>query len=72
MLENISNLLLMFGGVFLVIGVIATALMQKEIINPTCPQDAENVRRNKLWSSIMLISGTIGVVAGAVIKIFTA
>lgn len=68
-MENISNVLLIFGGIFLVIAVIASFLMQKNITNPNCPQDAANVKRNKAWSKGLLICSSIAVVLGAVLKL---
>lgn len=46
--------LTIFGGINLLIVLISGSRMQKEIINPNCPQDAKDVAYNKKWFKILL------------------
>lgn len=64
MLESISNALVIFGGITLVIAIIAYFLMQKKVVKPDCPQDVANVDRNKRWSKGLIIGSSIAVVLG--------
>lgn len=51
MLEILRQLgipFMIFGAIFLIIALIAGNMMQKEVMNPNCPEDRNNVKRNEL------------------------
>ena len=73
MLEFLRQLgmpFIIFGSIFLVIGLIAGTMMQKEVINPNCPEDRNDVKRNKIWYKWLMIICPIMILIGLLFLIF--
>jgi cbb3-type cytochrome oxidase subunit 3 len=66
-MEYLGIALTLFGGIFLLITIISYFTMQKEIINPNCPQDVKDVAYNKKWGKIYLTIYSIAVVFGVML-----
>ena len=73
MLEILRQLgipFIIFGAIFLIIGLIAGNMMQKEVMNPNCPEDRNNVKRNKIWYKWLMIICPIIILIGLLFSIF--
>ena len=66
-MEYLGVGLLLFGGIFLIIAIINYITMQKEIIDPSCPEDARDVAYNLKWGKIWLIVYSVMVILGLII-----
>lgn len=68
--DFISYVFTIFGGILFFIGLITKALMQNKVVKPDCPQDVADVSRNKTWSKWLLIVSIIMIIIGAFTWIF--
>lgn len=70
-MEYLGIGLLLFGGIFLIMGIISYLTMQKEVINPNCPEDVRDVAYNKKWGKIILIANSIAVLIGLLLVLLS-
>lgn len=70
MLEFVANTFSVFGGIFLIISIIAYLTMDKKVENPNCPEDVRSVAFNKKWGKIVLIANSIIVAIGLICLLF--
>lgn len=70
MLEFVANTFSVFGGIFLIISIIAYLTMDKKVENPNCPEDVRSVAFNKKWGKIILIANSIIVAIGLICLLF--
>lgn len=70
MLEFVANTFSVFGGIFLIISIIAYLTMDKKVENPNCPEDVRSVAYNKKWGKIILIANSIIVAIGLICLLF--
>ena len=60
-----SDVMFVFGGIFLIMTIIGGQRMKTEVTDPDCPEDVENVEKNIKWyRGLLLLWGSITMIGG--------